>query len=871
MPVKYRKAVQNQDTGAMRVALHAGSPPRGGGDKRNVSIQTLEFLLDPRLTVYAVGTLEIEAAEDGAGKRLNVQASAAQWPGTTSWYMGTQHGSLSVSSDVNVVPDRLGARMAVFRGKLPVVLVTASKQVEWDIVNGAVADHKPHRVGDWTLTVSESRTLPRMGPGGSGPAQPDREFLLKVERMSDKAPPFPKRKESIVHFVGSTGYPSGGVKEPAAKDPLVQEWPVQLVTNRMQNPATKMIVDVPVEVKAVVLPFEFKDVVLSGSAVGEDGNVAMGGGGGDGVAVPVADAPALDKVVTLAPFTLKTKGKSPQEAYAMLGEAAGVKFVTERDWRVGGNAPNVWQMPRQPIDVDLERVNFWAAAMGLGERAAVVPTGDNYSLSVEPISPNYRRPVQVQDTGAMRVALHAGPALRTAADDIAPVWTLEFLMDPRLAVCAVGALDIQAADDAGKKLEVKSSTAKWPGDTRPYLGVNHGILAITNEVRIFTQGTSAATAVIRGNLPVVVATASKRVEWDMVNGAVTDHAPHRVGDWTITALESHVMRSGARSGPEQPDREFMLKVERMSDKAPPFPACKDAIVHFEGSAGAPVGGVTTAGVPTAGVKEPTGNDPLVQEWPVRLVTVGLRHPATKMIVDVPVEVKEVVLPFEFKDMALKSGLHGGVGVGTWETTAQFKDIEVVGSDGKTLFKADFADGMAKWQSVRGQWEGAKGVLTQSSRAVDCQTFVGEDTWANYTYSLKAKRTGGTEGFLIMFAAENNLNMIRWNIGGWGNTRTAVEYFRVGGKTEISGSAVGLRVENDKWYDIKIEIRGGVAQLYFDGKLITTVEDRKARSTLPDAGPPPSMINNGRGPQRANNPGTPATGRTGVPAPGAGMP
>lgn len=57
-----------------------------------------------------------------------------------------------------------------------------------------------------------------------------------------------------------------GVMEPTEKNPLAQEWPVRLVTwPTNSNPATKLIVDVPLEVKEVVLPFEFKNVKLEGN------------------------------------------------------------------------------------------------------------------------------------------------------------------------------------------------------------------------------------------------------------------------------------------------------------------------------------------------------------------------------------------------------------------------------------------------------------------------------------------------------------------------------------------------------------------------------------------------------------------------------
>ncbi len=150
-----------------------------------------------------------------------------------------------------------------------------------------------------------------------------------------------------------------------------------------------------------------------------------------------------------------------------------------------------------------------------------------------------------------------------------------------------------------------------------------------------------------------------------------------------------------------------------------------------------------------------------------------------------------------------SSLHGGIGMGTWDTKAEFRDVLVQTSDGKTLLQSNFTNGLSGWQRGGGEWTIVSGVMNQNSRAINCQIICGENTWADYTYSLKARRTEGTEGFLIIFAAQDSKNLYWWNIGGWGNTRTAIEKMTKGGKREIPGTAVDLRIETGTWYDIKI--------------------------------------------------------------------
>ena len=53
----------------------------------------------------------------------------------------------------------------------------------------------------------------------------------------------------------------------------------------------------------------------------------------------------------------------------------------------------------------------------------------------------------------------------------------------------------------------------------------------------------------------------------------------------------------------------------------------------------------------------------------------------------------------------------------------------------------------------------------------------------------------------------------WNIGGWGNDHHAIEM------PAVVGDQVSGRIETDRWYDIRIELKGPNIRCYLDGKLI----------------------------------------------------
>ncbi|MGE5295072.1 MAG: alpha-L-arabinofuranosidase C-terminal domain-containing protein, partial [Solirubrobacterales bacterium] len=176
-----------------------------------------------------------------------------------------------------------------------------------------------------------------------------------------------------------------------------------------------------------------------------------------------------------------------------------------------------------------------------------------------------------------------------------------------------------------------------------------------------------------------------------------------------------------------------------------------------------------------------------------------------------------VLPIDVQSAEATSGPKGGaIGEGTWATQAEFKDIKVT-SGGKTLFSCDFADGTTGWKFLGdGNWKAEGGLLRQSSQANDVRAIAGDKSWTDYTYSLKARKLGGAEGFLILFNVQNDTDKSWWNIGGWGNDHHAIEMGGVVGN-EVKGS-----IETGRWYDIKIEVKGSRVRCLLDGKVIHDV-------------------------------------------------
>jgi alpha-L-arabinofuranosidase len=154
---------------------------------------------------------------------------------------------------------------------------------------------------------------------------------------------------------------------------------------------------------------------------------------------------------------------------------------------------------------------------------------------------------------------------------------------------------------------------------------------------------------------------------------------------------------------------------------------------------------------------------------------------------------------------------GAIGVGTWNTSAEFKDIRVE-KEGQVLFQSDFTKGADNWKTDGGSWSVVDGAYRQADPAVGL-SFFGDESWRDYTLTLKARKLRGAEGFLIAFGRKGE-ERNWWNIGGWGNTEHAIEFNQNSVGRHVAGS-----VEPDRWYDIRIEVAGRRIRCSLDGKLV----------------------------------------------------
>ena len=163
---------------------------------------------------------------------------------------------------------------------------------------------------------------------------------------------------------------------------------------------------------------------------------------------------------------------------------------------------------------------------------------------------------------------------------------------------------------------------------------------------------------------------------------------------------------------------------------------------------------------------------------------------------------------------------GGIGLATWDTQTEYRDIEVV-KDGKTIYKSDFINKPQEWQAIRGKWVVKDSALAQTAQGPQRLNILAGKTFDTYTLKLKARKTGGTNAFIIPFAVKDGARQMRVHIGSYVNLNSVVEL--VADSFSVANMMPQKRlpepIQTGRWYDITIEVRIDQVDCYLDGKLL----------------------------------------------------
>lgn len=131
------------------------------------------------------------------------------------------------------------------------------------------------------------------------------------------------------------------------------------------------------------------------------------------------------------------------------------------------------------------------------------------------------------------------------------------------------------------------------------------------------------------------------------------------------------------------------------------------------------------------------------------------------------------------------------------------------------------------ENSAGRWSIENGQVIQAGMGTDQRLMFGDAAWTDYEFTLEAQKTGGSEGFLILFRETGAQAHYWYNIGGWGNMRHQLEKARPGQGRGVVGPAVRDKIETGKWYTIRVRCDGNHFQIWLDGQQVLDYTDTRS--------------------------------------------
>jgi alpha-L-arabinofuranosidase len=164
---------------------------------------------------------------------------------------------------------------------------------------------------------------------------------------------------------------------------------------------------------------------------------------------------------------------------------------------------------------------------------------------------------------------------------------------------------------------------------------------------------------------------------------------------------------------------------------------------------------------------------------------------------------------------------GSIGLATWDTESEYKDIEV-SEKGQVVYRSDFAGHADEWRAVRGNWKVKDSAYGQTGPGAQRFAWLPGKHFDTYTIRLKARRTSDrTNAFIIPFAVTDDNTMLRAHIGSNVNNNCVFESVINGMNVSdlTNQKRLPAPIRTGQWYDIVIEVGYDKVDCYLDGKLL----------------------------------------------------
>ncbi|MEP7143742.1 MAG: alpha-L-arabinofuranosidase C-terminal domain-containing protein [Ferruginibacter sp.] len=221
------------------------------------------------------------------------------------------------------------------------------------------------------------------------------------------------------------------------------------------------------------------------------------------------------------------------------------------------------------------------------------------------------------------------------------------------------------------------------------------------------------------------------------------------------------------------------------------------------------------------------------DWPVNLINFDasksfarISYYAIKMLNDNRADVNLSTAATVTHPAVKQPKFGGGIGLSTWDTKTEYKDIEVI-QNGNVVYKSDFINQPGDWQLLRGKWNvTSDSSLAQTAEGAQQFALLKNKTFDTYTLKLKGRKIDGYNAFIIPFAVKDSNTFLRAHIGSWVNQNSVFESVTNGyDVADITGQKkLPAKIEKGKWYDIRVEVGIDTVKCYLDDTLLMSYSE-----------------------------------------------
>ncbi len=166
---------------------------------------------------------------------------------------------------------------------------------------------------------------------------------------------------------------------------------------------------------------------------------------------------------------------------------------------------------------------------------------------------------------------------------------------------------------------------------------------------------------------------------------------------------------------------------------------------------------------------------------------------------------------------------GKFGLGSWNTANEFKELRIYDANNKLVLSEDFAN-LERWETPGiGQWKTENGVLKQTDTTRGPISLFLKEKVKSGRVTVKARRVGGSEGFLMFFHADGPERFMFCNYGAAQNHFSAIQGTPSNGIATRGGGDIQGPIDNERWYDISLILTNNSAEALLDGKRVSKLE------------------------------------------------